>query len=97
MHLLDQQYTRTPFFGVRRMMVCLREAGHGVNPKRIRRLMRLMGLEAIYPKPRLSQGGPGHKIYPYPLSGVLIERTNQVWSTDITYVVCDMDLSAWWR
>ena len=79
------------------MMVCLREAGHGVNPKRIRRLMRLMGLEAIYPKPRLSQGGPGHKIYPYPLSGVLIERTNQIWSTDITYVVCDMDLSAWWR
>jgi putative transposase len=68
------------------MVVWLRKAGHGVNPKRVRRLMRLMGLEAIYPKPRLSQGGPGHKIYPYLLSGVRIERTNQVWSTDITYV-----------
>jgi putative transposase len=75
MRLLDEKYTRTPFFGVRRMMVWLREGGHGVNPKRVRRLM-----------PRLSQGGPGHKIYPYLLSGVLIERTNQVWSTDITYV-----------
>jgi putative transposase len=68
------------------MMVCLGKVGHAVNPKRVRRLMRLMGLEAIYPKPRLSQGGPGHKIYPYLLSGVLIERTNQVWSTDITYI-----------
>jgi putative transposase len=86
MRLLDEQYTQTPFYGVRRMMVCLGKAGHEVNPKRVRRLMRLMGLEAIYPKPRLSQGGPGHKIYPYLLSGLLIERTNQVWSTDITYI-----------
>lgn len=86
MRLLDEKYTRTPFYGVRRMMVWLREAGHIVNPKRVRRLMRLMGLEAIYPKPRLSLGGPGHKIYPYLLSGVLIERINQVWSTDITYI-----------
>ena len=68
------------------MLVFLRKEGHVVNPKRVRRLMRLMGLETIYPKPRLSQGGPGHKIYPYLLSGVLIERTNQVWSTDITYI-----------
>ena len=86
MNLLDEKYTRTPFYGVRRMMVWLREAGHEINPKRVRRLMRLMGLEAIYPKPRLSQGGPGHKIYPYLRSGLLIERTNQVWSTDITYI-----------
>jgi putative transposase len=86
MRLLDEKYTRTPFFGIRRMVVWLREAGHGVNPKRVRRLMRLMGLEAMYPKPRLSLGGPGHKIYPYLLSGVRIERTNQVWSTDITYI-----------
>jgi putative transposase len=86
MRLLDEKYTQTPFYGVMRMMVWLRKAGHGVNPKRVRRLMRLMGLEAIYPKPRLSLGGPGHKIYPYLLSGVRIERSNQVWSTDITYI-----------
>jgi putative transposase len=86
MRLLDEKYTRTPFYGVRRMMVWLGEVGHAVNPKRVRRLMRLMGLEAIYPKPRLSLGGPGHKIYPYLLSGVPIERVNQVWSTDITYI-----------
>lgn len=86
MRMLDEKYTQTPFYGVRRMMVWLGKAGHEVNPKRVRRLMRLMGLESIYPKPRLSQGGPGHKIYPYLLSGLLIERTNQVWSTDITYI-----------
>jgi putative transposase len=86
MRLLDEKYTRTPFYGVRRMMVWLDKVGHAVNPKRVRRLMRLMGLEAIYPKPRLSLGGPGHKIYPYLLSGVPIERINQVWSTDITYI-----------
>ena len=86
MRLLDEQYTRTPFYGVRRMMAWLHDLGYEVNPKRIRRLMRLMGLEPIYPKPRLSQGGPGHKIYPYLLRGVLIERANQVWSSDITYV-----------
>ena len=86
MRLLDEQYTSTPFYGVRRMVVLMGEAGHGVNPKRIRRLMRLMGLEAIYPKPRLSQGGAGHKIYPYLLSGLRIERKDQVWSTDITYI-----------
>ena len=86
MRLLDEKYTRTPFYGVMRMTVWLGEEGHGVNPKRVRRLMRLMGLEAIYPKPRLTQGGPGHKIYPYLLSGVPIERSNQVWSTDITYI-----------
>jgi len=86
MRLLDEKYTRTPFYGVLRMTVWLGKEGHGVNPNRVRRLMRLMGLEAIYPKPRLSQGGPGHKIYPYLLSGVPIERSNQVWSTDITYI-----------
>jgi putative transposase len=83
---MDEKYIRTPFFGVRRMTRWLRKAGYRVNPKRIRRLLRLMGLEAVYPKRRLSQGGPGHKIYPYLLSGVKIERVNQVWSTDITYV-----------
>jgi putative transposase len=68
------------------MPVWLREEGHAVNPKRIRRLMRLMGLDVIYPNPRLSQSGLGNKIYPYLLSGIPIERKNQVWSTDITYV-----------
>lgn len=86
MRLLDEQYTHTPFYGIRRMTRCLRGAGHEVNAKRVARLMGLMGLEAIYPKQRLSQGGLGHKIYPYLLSGVRIERPNQVWSTDVTYV-----------
>jgi putative transposase len=61
-------------------------AGYRVNRKRVARLLRLMGLEALYPKPRLSVGGPGHKIYPYLLSGFRAERPNQVWSTDITYI-----------
>jgi putative transposase len=85
MRLLDEIYTRRPFYGVRRMVVELeKEAGFLVNPKRVRRLLRLMGLEAIYPKPKLSLGGPGHKIYPYLLSGLQIHRPNQVWSTDIS-------------
>lgn len=86
MRLIDQQYTRTPFFGVPRMTVWLRAEGYQVNHKRIRRLMQVMGLEAIYPKPRLSQANSGHKLYPYLLKGVAIERPNQVWCTDITYV-----------
>ena len=65
MRLLDEQYTRTPFYGVRRMTHWLRGEGHGVNPKHVRRLLRTMGLEAVYPKPRLSQAAPGHRIYPY--------------------------------
>ena len=65
LRLLDEQYTRTPYYGVRRMTAWLRREGWGVNPKRVRRLLRQMGLEAIYPKPRLSQSGPGHRIYPY--------------------------------
>ena len=65
MRLLDEQYTRRPFYGVRRMTRWLRGEGHDVNPKRVRRLLRTMGLEAVYPKPRLSQSAPGHRIYPY--------------------------------
>lgn len=64
----------------------LRGEGYGVNPKRVRRLMRLMALEAIYPKPRLSQAAAEHRVYPYLLRGVAVERVNQVWSRDITYV-----------
>ena len=86
MRLIDEQYTARPFFGSRKMTVWLQGQGEEVNRKRVQRLMRLMGLEAIYPKPRLSVRGRGHRIYPYLLRGVSIERPDQVWSTDITYV-----------
>lgn len=86
MRLLDEQYTRTPFYGVRRMSWWLGQHGYGVNMKRVRRLMRQMGLEAIYPKPRLSVAMPGHRLYPYRLRGMKIERPNQVWASDITYI-----------
>jgi len=86
MRLLDEQYTRTPFYGVLKMTAWLRESGHPVNCKRVRRLLRLMGLEAIYQKPRLSIPSPGHQIYPYLLRGVKVTRVNQVWSADITYI-----------
>jgi putative transposase len=78
---LDELYLRWPFFGSRRMAVTL-----DVNRKRIQRLMRILGIEALYPKPNLSRPAPGHEVYPYLLRGVSIERPNQVWSTDITYV-----------
>ena len=83
---LDEQYTRTPFYGVRRMTAWLRGQGHVVNRKRVRRLLRLLGVEAIYPKPSTSTPAPGHRIYPYLLRGVPITRVDQVWSTDITYI-----------
>jgi putative transposase len=86
MRLIDEEYTRHPFYGIERMTAVLRRQGHQVNPKRIRRLMRLMGLEALYPKPSLSKPAIGHKIYPYLLKGVRIDRADQVWSTDITYI-----------
>jgi putative transposase len=86
MRLIDEQYTARPFYGSRRMTVWLTERGEEVNRKRVQRLMRVMGLEAIYPKPRLSLAGKGHRIYPYLLRGVKFERSDQVWSTDITYV-----------
>jgi putative transposase len=86
MRLLDEQYTKAPFYGSRRMAEWLATQGHEVNRKRVLRLMRLMGIEAVYPKPRLSEPGDGHKIYPYLLRGVAVDRANQVWSTDITYI-----------
>jgi putative transposase len=86
MRRIDEQYTACPFYGSRRMTAWLVEQGEEVNRKRVQRLMRAMGLEAIYPKPRLSTPGKGHKIYPYLLRGVTIERPDQVWSADITYV-----------
>ena len=86
MHELDKQYTETPFYGVLKMTEHLRSLDHQVNTKRVRRLLRQMGLEAVYPKPKLSQANPEHKIFPYLLRNVLIDRCNQVWSTDITYI-----------
>lgn len=86
MRLLDEQYTRCPFYGVRRMTAWLQQQGYPVNEKRVRRLLRKMGLLAVYPKPSLSQPARGAQIYPYLLEGVAVERVNQVWSTDITYI-----------
>lgn len=86
MRLLDEQYTRRPFYGVARMTHWLRSQGHQVNPKRVRRLLRFMGLEAVYPKPRLSQSDEGHQKYPYLLKGLTITEPDQVWATDITYI-----------
>ena len=86
MRELDEQYTRTPFYGVLKMTEHLRQSGHAVNEKRVRRLLRQMGLEAVYPKPNLSRKHPDHKVFPYLLRGLDINRCNQVWSTDITYI-----------
>jgi len=86
MRLIDEQYTKTPYFGSRKMVVILNEAGYQVGRRRIQRLMRLMGLEAIYPKPNLSKPHPEHKVYPYLLRNLKITRSNQVWGTDITYI-----------
>ncbi|MCD6532576.1 MAG: transposase [Deltaproteobacteria bacterium] len=86
MRLIDEEYTKHPIYGIEKMTAVLRWQGHSVNPKRIRCLTRLMGLEAIYPKPNLSKPIKEHKIYPYPLRSVSINRVDQVWSTDITYI-----------
>ncbi len=86
MRLLDEQYTRTPFYGTRRMTAWLETQGYTVNRKRVTRLLRTMGLEAIYPKPRMSVPGAVEQRYPYLLRGMNIERCNQVWSCDITYI-----------
>jgi putative transposase len=86
MRRIDQEYTAHPFYGSRKMTARLGDQGECVNRKRVQRLMRRMGLEAIYPRPSLSAGGRGHKVYPYLLRGVAVERPDQVWSADITYV-----------
>ena len=86
MHLIDEKYTQAPFYGSRRMTASLSRDGFKVNRKRVQRLMRLMGIEAIYPKPNLSRPHPGNKIYPYLLRGLHINHKNQVWGTDITYI-----------
>jgi len=86
MRLLDEQYLRTPFYGIRKLHNSICSRGYAVNMKRIRRLAGLMGLETIYPKPNISKPMKGHKIYPYLLKGLVINRVNQVWSTDITFI-----------
>ena len=86
MKAMDQQYLSTPFYGSRRMRVWLGRQGQTVNRKRVQRLMRTMGLRAIYRRPRTSTPGPGHEVYPYLLSGMEITRPNQVWAADITYI-----------
>ncbi len=86
MRRIDEQYLARPFYGSRRMAAVLRRDGHAVNRKRVRRLMRLMGMEAIYQKPNTSRRHPEHKVYPYLLRGLVIDRANQVWCADITYI-----------
>ena len=84
--LIDEEYTRHPFYGSRKMVIFLKTAGHLVNRKRVQRLMRRMGLAAMAPGPHTSRPHPEHKVYPYLLRGVAVVRPNQVWSTDITYI-----------
>ncbi len=86
MNLIDEQYTKAPFYGVEKMTEWLKRQGYRVNCKRIRRLMRKMGLEAVYPGPRLSMSNKEHKKYPYLLKDLQINRPDQVWCTDITYI-----------
>jgi putative transposase len=86
MKLIDEQFTKAPFYGVPRMTGWVIRQGYPVNRKRIRRLMRLMDLEAIYPKPRLSKAGPEHTVYPYLLRNMVIDRPDQAWCADITYI-----------
>jgi len=86
MRRIDEQYLATPFYGSRRMAVCLSHPAEKLNRKRVQRLMRLMGLEAIYPRPKLSLANAEHRKFPYLLRGVRVDRANQVWATDITYV-----------
>ena len=86
MRLIDEQYTKTPFYGYRRMTLWLREQGYAVNKKRVARLMQVMGLCAIFPKRKTSTPAPGHQVYPYLLRNMTLERVNQVWRTDITFI-----------
>lgn len=86
MKIIDRQYLATPFYGSRKIAACLKKDGQIINRKRIRRLMHLMGLKAIYRRPRTSPQGKGNKIYPYLLKGLPIDHPNQVWAADITYI-----------
>ena len=100
MALMDKQYLRTPFYGSRKMAVWLKSQGYPVNRKRVQRLMRRMGIEAIYRRPRTTRPNSGHRVYPYLLRDLQIDEVYRVWATDITYIpmargfvslVCIMD------
>jgi Transposase and inactivated derivatives len=97
MRLIDGQWLKAPFFGSRRMAGYLRSEGYSVSRKRVRRLMRKMGLEALYPRPHTSKPHPEHPVYPYLLKGVTIDRPNQVWCADITFIPCVGASCTWWR
>src|SRR5712675_1601297 len=86
MRRIDELHLKWPFYGSRRMVFELNQAGHGVNRKRVQRLMRVMGIEALVPRPGTSKAAPGHRIYPYLLRGVSITEPNHVWASDITYI-----------
>jgi putative transposase len=86
MRLIDEQYLKTPFYGWPRMTAFLRQRGHPINGKRVRRLMQVMDLQAIYPKRRTTIGSAEHIVYPYLLRNVVVVRPNHVWSADITYI-----------
>ena len=86
MILMDRQYLKTPFYGSRKMKAWLLQQGYLVSRSKVRRLMRLMGLEAIYRRPNASKPAPGHRVYPYLLQGVEVNRVDQVWASDITYI-----------
>ena len=86
MELIDEQYTKTPYYGSPKMTECLNRQGYPVNIKRVKRLMKLMGISAVYAKPNTSIKAQGHHIYPYLLKGLEINKPNQVWCTDITYI-----------
>ena len=89
MKMIEIQYQKTPFYGSRRMTVILKQNGYQVNRKRVQRLMNKLGIETIYPKPKLSKTNKAHKKYPYLLRDVEIKKPDQVWSTDITYIRCN--------
>src|SRR5471032_361450 len=86
MRRIDELHLKWPFYGSRRMVFELNQAGHGINRKRVQRLMRVMGIEALVPRPGTSKAAPGHKIYPYLLRGLMITEPNHVWASDITYI-----------
>jgi putative transposase len=86
MRIIDEQYLKNPSWGSRSLRNHLRRLGYKINRKRVQRLMRLMGLEAIYPKPKTSRPHPAHKVYPYLLRNTVVQRPNQVWAADITYI-----------
>ena len=86
MRRIDELHLELPFYGSRRMTFELNKEGRGVNRKRVRRLMRVMGIEALVPRPGTSKAAPGHKIYPYLLRGLKIVEPNHVWAADVTYI-----------